>query len=66
MDDNEFWVICWSLIAGVLVVITLSITVYAVYETKRVLNAADPVAAACAVSNRQNPAPCMVVLGRGK
>ena len=66
MDDNKFWTALWSLAAGVLIVITISITVYQVYETKRVLSAADPIAAACAVGSRQNPVACMVVLGRGK
>ena len=49
MDENEFWIAVWKIVAAAVCVFILSISGCLGYANKRIADAADPLLVGCAM-----------------
>ena len=66
MEDNEFWVAIWKLIAIGLAFIVASISSCVSYDGYLTSKAADPIAYQCSRNAAQSQIQCMTVIAREK
>mgnify|MGYP003395222971 CR=1 FL=1 len=64
MDDNEFFVKIWKLVCVAFCVLTASVSSCTAYNTYRITESKDPLAAACAIGNTSHGQACIAAAGR--
>jgi hypothetical protein len=64
MEENQLFALVWKLVAVVLTVLILTLGSCTAYQTHRITESPDPIAAKCAIANDGNTQACLTVLGR--
>jgi hypothetical protein len=64
MEENQLYALVWKLVAVVLSVVILTLGSCTAYQTYRITESQDPIAAKCAISDNGNTQACLTILGR--
>jgi hypothetical protein len=65
MEENKFWLRIWSLIAGCISILVLTLGSCTAYTNKLIAQSADPIATSCATSNGNSAAYQCIVSNKG-
>lgn len=64
-SDDKFWLGAWSIVASVIITITVSAATYNIKYAELIANATDPIAVACGINgSRDLNSSCEVLRGR--